>query len=1124
MDNWSDIRRRARETRGLLGPAYADTSAVRVIERLAETWELDVVAVARDHPLLRGARAAWREEYGLVAVDVALAGPERSFAVAHELGHRVCHPGGCACGDGDVDPADLPAALPLGEGRVWGYNPRAAREREANVFAAELLMPPPALRSRFLAGASYDRLATAYGVSTASMLNGLTAALLGGVADENAEFEAGPEPSAPGVPLDPSQRRAARTGQLRVLVDAGPGTGKTRTLVARIAYLVETAGIEPRHILAVTFSNRAAEELRGRLRRIVPAATDVTVATFHGFALELLRRFAPQAGLPDDFRVVDDLDAAFLLERRLPSLELKHYARLTRPGLYLPALLDACSRMRDELQSPDDLAAGWDADTAGQSDDDEERERREETVRVLRAYEQMLDQYGLVDYGGLIARAVLLLQTDPSVAAAVRGDLRHVLVDEYQDVNRAGAVLLRTLVSGGAHLWAVGDVRQSIYRFRGAAPRNVEAFEQDFPGSVRLALERNYRAAPSLVRLAGSAADAVTGTPAAWSAVRGEPRDGGAVLAIAPDKPSELAGIVADVARSIAAGRRPEDHAVLCRTHRQASEAAAAFVAAGLPTSYLGAFLLRREIKDMLALLEFCHGGDGAALLRLTTWPDYTLEPEEAEAVLRAARERGLPFPSALHDAVVLDATSPRGRPALQRLARHVEAIRYYPDPAAVLTHYLFGDARYLRDLLRAATPASRQAAAALFQLVVLARGFTARPVLDRVDADDATGAFLRHARRLLAEGEMGVALAAAPVAGAVNVLTVHGAKGLEFPVVYVPNLSQGRFPPRARGGVSVALPPALASDAAADGDDERSLFFVAVSRAQDRLVLSRAERYGSRRHGESGLLAALRSAHPLTAVIWPQVDITEGDASAEGAGVGKPVVTDQDISSALRCPRQHRYRVDLGLRGDDTERGYRLYARLVRAAVGRLRAAWGTAEWPAWEAARGALVEEWGARWPVDDALSGWYRTAALAALERVYRDMAERGIADTARFDERHSVAVDGRSVSVRVDAIEEIDGVQSLILERATRRSDDERSVGVGLYGAVAQDLAPGDPLPVLIRYLDSGDMRAIAQPLRVLDRHRAGIARAADLLAGQFFPPLPREAEECTMCPLVFICPG
>ena len=1200
MHPWHDIRARARAARARLGPDVAGVPADEVLDALAQQWEIEVAYMAPAHPLLRGARAAWREEYGLVLVDRTLSRPERLFALAHELGHRACHPGGCACREEDIAETALPVAVAVGEGRVWGYNPRQAREVEANVFASELLVPAAEVRARFLAGADYRALAAAYGVTATCLLNSLVGATLGGLADETDRGDVGMGSGA-ALGLDPSQRRAAETAVRRALVDAGPGTGKTRTLAARVGRLLGQ-GVAPRQILVLTFSNRAADELRQRLRAGADGASDVTVATFHGFALDTLRRFAPQAGLPDDVRVIDETDAALLLEEVLPTLGLTHYARPTRPGMYLPSLLEACSRMRDGLLTLDDVRAGQSAPgqpapptplpcagegssgespgTGGEGSSGEspggegvppvpgptlgragsaasatrprvavglpgaddglralsqERERLGETLRLLAAYERALESRGLVDYGGLIARAVRLLREHPAVAATLHGELRHVLVDEYQDVNRASAVLLRELVRGGADLWVVGDVRQSIYRFRGAAPENMARFDEDFPGAERLALEVNYRAVPALVATLADAAPVVTGAPAvAWVANRADPPapDAGAWLAVAPDERGELEGIARDIARSMAAGRAAGDHAVLCRTHGMAVTVAATLERAGLASSYLGNVFLRPEIKDMLALLELCAGPDGSALLRLARWPEYRIAPAHAEDMLRLAREQGLSFPAALHDPAVSAHLnlSPAERAALRRLATQVEAIRHYPDPAAVLLHYLFGEgAAYLRRTLDVGEGVrARQALAAIFQLVTLARGFAARPSIEQGDDADAIRPFLRYVRRLLSGGELTVAQAMAPSADAVSVLTVHASKGLEFPVVYVPGLVKGRFPLRRPGGAAVSLPALLQPDGAVDQDDERNLFFVALSRARDRLVLSRPEWLHGRVASASEFLATLQAVHPLPMLYWPAVvpDLeTSGDQGAVTERAGGEVA-DHEIEAMVRCPRQHHYRARLGLQGSPSGPGYRTFARLLREGVGHVRAAWSTPDWlPTWRRAEASLREWWAGRWPDDGrALDEWYRALAFGAYERVYRELDQDGIAPTTHFGERYDVALDdGRRVGVWVDAVEERDGELCLLWERPSRRSDDASALTVGLYGAVAESIAPERPPAVMIRYLDSGETLSVRDPSRVLERHRPRIETALAQLATEQFPPEPRTAEECTRCPLVFVCP-
>jgi DNA helicase II / ATP-dependent DNA helicase PcrA len=863
MDQWVDIRRRAQATRASLGEKARATSAEVLIKALIENWDIELCRVAPDHPLLRGARAAWHEKQEVLAVDETLSPEEQAFAIGHELGHRVCHPGSHHCGGAEVVDVPLPVAVPLAEGRVWGYNPRQAREIEASIFSAELLAPPQDLRHRFMQGETYAELAVAYGLTPTCILNQLTAAVLGGTSHQEDSID-----TLMKTALDESQRRAAYTTARFALIDAGPGTGKTRTLVARAGHLIEACQVPAHQILILTFSNKAAEELRERCRFLGDTASGITVTTFHGIALDLLRRFAAEAGLPDDFRVIGDEDAEILLEQELPSLELERYLHLKRPSLYFDSLLKAASRMRDELLSHEDVGRLVDQ-ACGEEVDEDKQTKLRETGRLLQAYDALLERHNLVDYGGLITRTLDLCRKNEMVQADIHDQYRYTLVDEYQDTNRACAALLKVLAGPAASIWVVGDIRQAIYQFRGAAPHNLTQFALDFPGAQNFTLEVNYRAAEALVSMLGAASGPVTGTQGSWRAHRPDiPIERSVLVVSAPDEHSELTGMIRDIVSSIAAGGRREDHAILCRTHAQASIAARALAVVGLTSSYLGDFWLRPEIKDMMALLELCRLPNGISSIRMMRWNDYQLDEQAAVAFVRAAWEWGVVFPGALVDPELGNTLDDEARGRLERLWSDLRAVRFCREPATILQRYLFGTPGYLRHLLSLPSPGAIQTAAALFQLIVLARGFAARPLVEL--AEDPTDAFLRYVRYLLVQGGSNIRPAVGAVPGAVNVLTMHAAKGLEFPVVYVPGLRKGIFPQPDPGGARVLVPDALSQR----NDDDRNLFFVALSRAQDRLVLSRPARH---RHGnkernssDSPILGEMLKACRVHLHTWP--------------------------------------------------------------------------------------------------------------------------------------------------------------------------------------------------------------------------------------------------------------
>jgi hypothetical protein len=603
-----------------------------------------------------------------------------------------------------------------------------------------------------------------------------------------------------------------------------------------------------------------------------------------------------------------------------------------------------------------------------------------------------------------------------------------------------------------------------------------------------------------------------------------------------PPPDAERAAIVADIVTSIASGRAPDEHAVLCATHVQASQIAAALTAAGLPASYLGDIFMRPEVKDMLALLELCCGRDGAPLLRLARWPAYKVEPACVEALVREACAQGLAFPAALTAARSPKPLLPVEEEALSLLAAHIEAARYYPQPADILLRYLFGEASYLRALLTGDPAGAAQAAAALFGLVVLARGFAARPVLK--PAVNLTQAFLHYVRRLMLDGTSAASLPVAVIPGAVQVMTIHSSKGLEFPVVYVPNLGRGRFPGRGRPRATIALPPELRPSTTFARDDERRLFFVAISRAKEHLVLSRAASYDRRGHrsNPAPVLELLAGAPEVEAVEWP---VCEAQASLEdnnleldaasplpdAAKSEDMILTARELESLVRCPHRHYLADELGLTGSDGGTGYGLFSALLREGVDWLRDLRASGTWPAsWDAAAAVLTSRWDARWPIDLALGPYYRDKALRVYRAEYDRLTGLLLTGPQRGRQRHIVVVEGVSVAVEVDLVDERDGCVRLARERPSPSSSDGDSLTVGLYGAVSTSAFPGRETAIEIRYHDGAEPRAITNATGVLGAYKPRIrAVMAQVRAGRY-PPWPRSNDECLHCPFLSECPG
>jgi len=932
------------------------------VDAIATYLQLDVALFApEDQP---ETTYGWLEPgESLIWLRPGLPEAVRRFTLAHELGHVRLHRRGsvdahepCCVDDLEEGEAvDYPGDELLAT--LAAYSPRSQREREANAFAAALLVPLDQLRARYLAGTrSPDALANAFGVSAVVIERQLElllemnlppelaapphAVVPVGTASEPFRARAagalirnsGDKTAESGAILDEAQEQAVRA-QAPTLVVAGPGAGKTATLARRIQYLVEQ-GIPPERILALTFSNKAAAEMRARLERLLGVdGLCLAVGTFHAFGAEVLRTYGPQVGLRPDFNLLDETDGYLLLQQLGAALPLEQYRHLAYPTLYFPDLLRAISRAKDELVTPEAYLAA--AETLLQEATDAETQtaalKAREVARVYALYQQALQERGDADFGDLIMRTVWLLRDHPDICAALQQRYPTIVVDEFQDINRASGRLLQLLAGERRQVWVVGDSDQAIYRFRGASPANIHSFKEDYPEATVALLRRNYRSVPDIVALANAGRATLarmSGVEAAPPLEATRPAAGPAVtLATAPTWEAEMQGIAAAIARRVEGsaplpadepgprrrGRRaassvrsccPEgtgktgkaggrwqyrDQVVLCRTREQARMVTRALQEAGIPVAAPVASLIEYDIvKDVLSLLLLLSEPSGMGLLRATTLPGYETPRADVEEVFRQAHERGEPA-GTLFWRREFDRSrlSPAGAQALDRLADLLDRLQSARDPGAILLRYLFSESNWGHEALQGRIASGDIAAVrALLAHASRYRGMMAgresAPPADEADHEDAedetdpplqpalpAGAtralreqrssprglleYLRTLYQLRQDTVRVLEDDGEGIPDVVRVMTIHASKGLEFPVVYLPNLAQGRFPAQHRGDAA-PLPPTL-GDGAIESQvetrplEEMCLFYVAVTRAREELILSYAEQYGKRRY-----------------------------------------------------------------------------------------------------------------------------------------------------------------------------------------------------------------------------------------------------------------------------------
>lgn len=937
MDHADQIRKKANELREHIrsdnsADPYELLSAEAVNRFALEKLKLHPSGEHPDSTNLHGSLAVLEDD--VIFYNRDLEDGYRQFCIAHEIGHYILHTFKPACGDEDISELGTDEEPATAASRVIGYGPQERVELEANLFAIELLLPCPALRKAFLdEGLTASEIAGRTGMRERFVTRQLARAVLIPEKEEPApdnevsDDRQKPEEQAPTFELNESQRRAVETDECPVLISAGPGTGKTETLIRRVIHLLEN-GANPQRILALTFSNKAAQEMRERVAEARPEdAARIPTMTFHSFGYNLLMRYRNEAGIGDDWTLVDQIDSLLMLEKHLNELELEHYLALYDPMRDLPDVLTAISKAKDELCGPEryaELAEKMltEANVAGEDSDINKAEKALETARIYKRYQALMEENGRLDFGDLIFRTVKMLDANADVLKEIQGLYDHILVDEFQDVNRASGVLLRHVAGGGEGLWAVGDLRQSIYRWRGASPENIRKFKDEYDGARTLSLETNYRSVEPIVRTFGEFGRHMIACEEfnEWEAFRGKGRPKAVTYDAADRFGTEAADLAAHVEEDHDLGFEFKDQAVICRTHSQLADVAEELTGKGIPVFYLGQLFERDEIRHLLSMLDLASSGNCQALHRIGGLAEYAIPYGELLSVLAFAGENQLGFKELDPDDDSLK-ISDAVRGSLKLLQAHLmrdkETTAY-----SLLADILFTRSGYLRALAGKGSVAGKQRLIAIYQLL----GFAASMEPHFVGSEDQVRDFLDYIRRLVLFREQ-KSLAEIPAAAsgldAVRLLTVHGAKGLEFGAVHLPFLAAGKFPGRFRGE-KCPTPPDLRGDPKEDHEEEEEcLFFVALSRARDRLHLSRSDNYSASLQSKpSVFLEKIADVLPDERQVSTDPPVVTEDAIPPKAYT-RTAFYAAELDRYLDCPRQFYYRYEVGLKAGDNRNAY---------------------------------------------------------------------------------------------------------------------------------------------------------------------------------------------------------
>ena len=606
--------------------------------------------------------------------------------------------------------------------------------------------------------------------------------------------------------LNPPQLEAVKHTEGPLLVFAGAGSGKTRVITYRIGYILETTGTWPSRILAVTFTNKAAGEMRERIGRLVgpERARGLWVSTFHALGAKLLRRYHEKAGLRSDFAIYDDGDQRAVMNRVFEALKIDDKVLPPR------AVLSAIDKAKQEVLSPDDLEA---------------RARGPEEVMIARAwaeYEERLRSNGAVDFSDLLSKTVKLIETDEAVREELKAQFRYLLVDEFQDTNNAQYRMLRGVLGPHKNLCVVGDDDQAIYRWRGADIRNIRNFRHDHPGAKVVKLEQNYRSTQRILRAANAVIARAGGREAKTLFTRnGE----GPKVEVLPceDERDEARLIALRVKSAIDKGVSAREVAVFYRVHAQSRPLEEALRAAGIAYVIVGGvrFYERAEVKDVLAYLRLLlNPNDDVSLLRVINTPSRKIGKTTLDRVQLQAIRKQCSLWRIIASGDFTDDVAGAARKALVGFYTLVAGMRKRAldllDQPSALGRMVYQETGYERMLNEKNEPedeARRENVEELLGTLESYEEETEEPTLsdwlERVTLAETAP-----------EGE---------VAERVSLMTVHSAKGLEFQKVFITGLEEGMFPYK---GIEFGADPE-------ELEEERRLAYVAITRARQELTVS---------------------------------------------------------------------------------------------------------------------------------------------------------------------------------------------------------------------------------------------------------------------------------------------
>jgi DNA helicase-2/ATP-dependent DNA helicase PcrA len=939
-----------------------------------------------------------------------------------------------------------------------------------------------------------------------------------------------------------------------LLIIAGAGTGKTTVITRRIAHLIAARRARPSEVLALTFTDKAAAEMEERVDTLVPYGyADVQISTFHAFGDRLIKENALELGLTPDFRVLARAEQVIFLRDHLFEFPLKHYRPLGDPTRHLQAIISHISRLKDEDVSPEEYLA-WAEGRLGAAADDGARLEAEEHVELARTYAQyqtLMARLGQMDFGDQIVESLRLFRTRPHVLKRYQERFKHILVDEFQDTNYAQFELVKLLAARHRNVAVVGDDDQAIFRFRGASMSNILDFDRTYPDAKKVVLQENRRspqavldAAYRLIKYNNPDRLEVAQKIDKHLVSRGP--DGTARVGKAPEHlafdtvSSESERVAAMIAEDHAGGRPYKDCAILVRANNDADPFLRALNMRGIPWTFSGNAGLygRPEIRLLIAFLRaVAHPDDSVSLHYLASSDVYQVPIVDLTKCATFADRKHRWLFDVLREVPAEVELGEEGAAAVARLiadlTRYMELAREHPT-GEVLYQFLVDSGLMTRY---AKAPAELEQ-----EVQNVSKFFTRVKEASRVLQYDNVREFVNHLDALIDAGDDPAVAEADTDTPAVHVLTVHKAKGLEWPVVFMVNCVQNKFP-STRRAEPIEMPAALIKDTLPTGDfheqEERRLFYVAMTRAKERVYMTSAEDMGGKRKWKvsqfvlEALDLAKDAARPFKAK--PIEELKRHAPPPAGDPLGLLPIPDDEplavshnqVDDYQTCPLKYQYvhilRIPLRqhhsiVYGSALHRAVEFY--LKRRVVGNFTSL---------EDLLRAFDDAWRNEGFLTREHEEQRKRAGVEALTRFYHEEEASG-QKPAEVEREFGFNLGPNRVRGRLDRVDEtpegrvvVDYKSSDVTEQKAADKRAKDSLQLKIYALAEKEMAGRLPARVELRFLESGLTGRHTPGAKDLDDAREAIEVAAHGIRRRRFEATP-SYQACRYCPYNQICPS